>query len=187
MIARGRTLKFTAVIALVVLALSGFSTSTKGRHGSGGHSGGGCSSSSQDHDSSSSTSGGGSGTYHDYDDYDDDNYDDDYSGGSSGESSPSGHEDGTARLISCATVAEAYATVEVTNPNSTGSTFDVHLTFMEADDDVVDGTTEQVTVPAYGTKTLRIEVTDVEENAAKVDHCDLDPVASSTWDDVTGS
>ncbi|KKD03369.1 hypothetical protein [Streptomyces sp. WM6386] len=189
MIARGRTLKFTAVIALVVLALSGFSTSSKSRHGSGSRSGGGCSSSSQDHDSSSSTSGGGSGTYHDYDDDDDydDDYDDGYSGGSSGESSPSGYEDGTARLISCATVADPYATIEVTNPNSTESTFDVHINFMEADDDSVNGTIEQVTVAANGTKTMRIEVTNAEESAAKVDHCDLDPVASYNWDDVTGS
>ncbi|MGW6217003.1 hypothetical protein [Streptomyces sp. NPDC055109] len=62
MYTRGRTLRFTAVSVMVVLALTGFST---GRHGSRSHhsSGGGCSSSRQDHDSSSSTSTSGGGSY----------------------------------------------------------------------------------------------------------------------------
>ncbi|MEU6809105.1 hypothetical protein ABZ920_08880 [Streptomyces sp. NPDC046831] len=59
---RGRGLRFTAVLAVTVLALTGFSRGHghSGRHGGG--SGGGCSSSRQDHDGSSSYgSGGGSG------------------------------------------------------------------------------------------------------------------------------
>ncbi|MFI6936644.1 hypothetical protein [Streptomyces sp. NPDC050287] len=95
-----RTLKFTAVLAMVVLALTGFSTGRHGhRGGSGSSSGGsgGCSSSSQDHDgssssnssSSSSTSGGGSyGSGSDDDSYGgstDDSY-----GSSSGTSGSSG-------------------------------------------------------------------------------------------------
>ncbi|MET7846750.1 hypothetical protein ABZT48_00595 [Streptomyces avermitilis] len=100
MYTRGRTLKFAAVLAIVVLALTGFS---RGRGHGGSHSGGGggCSSSSQNHDSSSSsTSGGGSyssgsttsgsGSDDSYDDSYDDSDDDSYgsssssSGGSSG-------------------------------------------------------------------------------------------------------
>src|SRR5690242_8720370 len=90
---RGRRLKFTAVLGFVVLSLTGFTGhghhSIGKHHGSGG---GGCSSSSQDHDSSSS----GSHRYHD----DDDDYGSSgSSGGSSSYSTPSGHQDGTARLV----------------------------------------------------------------------------------------
>ncbi|MFJ3672148.1 hypothetical protein ACIPSE_37400 [Streptomyces sp. NPDC090106] len=179
---RGHMLRLTAVSVLVVLALTGF----KGRgHGSSHGDGGGCSSSSQNHDSSSSTTGGGS-TYHDYDDDDDDYAGSSSSSGGSSSSSPSGHEDGTARLISCATVKDPYATVEVTNPNAAGSTFDVHIVFLDADGLTVDGTIEQITVPGDGERTVRIEVANAEESAAEVDHCDLDPVASYDGDDVTG-
>ncbi|MEV5381805.1 hypothetical protein [Streptomyces sp. NPDC052721] len=177
---RGHMLRLTAVSVLVVLALTGFKS--RGHGHSGGSGGGGCSSSSQDHDSSSSTSSGGgygSGTHHDYDD------DDDYSGGTSGTSSggstPSEHQDGTARLVSCATVKKPYATIEVTNPNAADSSFDVHITFEDADDMTVNGTIKEVSVPASGTKTIRVPVDNAEENAPEVDHCDLDPVASYNW------
>lgn len=54
---RGNTLKLTAVAALVVLTLTGFSTG-RGHGGSGdGGGGGGCSSSGQNHDSSSGSGG----------------------------------------------------------------------------------------------------------------------------------
>ncbi|MET8023407.1 hypothetical protein [Streptomyces avermitilis] len=100
MYTRGRTLKFTAVLAIVVLALTGFS---RGRGHGGSHSsgGGGCSSSSQNHDSSSSsTSGGGSyssgsttsgsGSDDSYDDSYDDSDDDSYGSSSSSGSSSGG-------------------------------------------------------------------------------------------------
>ncbi|MET9013592.1 hypothetical protein ABZX74_22115 [Streptomyces olivaceoviridis] len=180
---RGHMLRLTAVSALVVLALTGFSSRGHG-HGGGHGGGGGCSSSSQDHDSSSSTSSGGgygSGTHRDYDDYDDDSYGDGTSGSSSGGSTPSGHQDGTARLVSCATVKKPYATIEVTNPNATKSSFDVHITFEDADDMTVNGTIKEVDVPAHGTKTVRVPVDNAKESAPEVDHCDLDPVASYHW------
>ncbi|MEW2510877.1 hypothetical protein [Streptomyces sp. NPDC046870] len=177
---RGHMLRLTAVSVLVVLALTGFKSRGHGHGGSHG-SGGGCSSSSQDHDTSSSTSSGGgygSGTHRDYDDdYDDDSYGD----GTSGGSNPSGHQDGTARLVSCATVKKPYATIEVTNPNAMKSSFDVEINFEDADDMMVDGTIKEVDVPASGTKTIRVPVTNAKENAAEVDHCDLEPVASYNW------
>ncbi|WP_030989521.1 hypothetical protein [Streptomyces sp. NRRL WC-3744] len=180
---RGHMLRLTAVSVLVVLALTGFKSRGHGHGGSGG----GCSSSSQDHDSSSSTSSGGgygSGTHHDYDD-DDDYYGDDTSAGSSGGSAgtptPSEHQDGTARLVSCATAKKPYATIEVTNPNAADSSFDVHITFEDADDKTVDGTIKEVDVPASGTRTIRVPLTNAKENATEVDHCDLDPVASYHW------
>jgi hypothetical protein len=72
---RGRTITFTAVLAITALALTGF-TPGRGHGGHGGHGfhgghgsyghhsggGGGCSSSHQDHDSSSSTTGDGYGS-----------------------------------------------------------------------------------------------------------------------------
>ncbi|OIJ63999.1 hypothetical protein [Streptomyces mangrovisoli] len=64
MIVRGRRVRWVVVSAMVVLALTGFSSgrghSGRSRHsGVGSGSGGGCSNSRQDHDSSSSASGGG--------------------------------------------------------------------------------------------------------------------------------
>ncbi|MGA5039334.1 hypothetical protein ACPCA8_20025 [Streptomyces capoamus] len=187
---RGHMLRLTAVSLLVVLALTGFRSRGHGHGHSGGHGGGGCSSSSQDHDTSTSTSSGGgygSGTHHDYDDDDDDyygdgdgDYGDDTSTGSS-PTSPSGHEDGRARLVSCATAKKPYATVEVTNPNAGESGFDVHIVFEDADGMTVNGTIKKVTVPAHGTRTVRIPVDNAEESARRVDHCDLDEVASYHW------
>ncbi|MET9577615.1 hypothetical protein ABZY30_18985 [Streptomyces massasporeus] len=195
---RGRRLRFTAVLVLVVLALTGFS-SGRGRGGSHGHGGGGggCSSSSQDHDSSrSSSSSGGSygssgssgGSYGSDDD-------DDYygsSGGSSGgssytrrpaygstptSSSGSGSrkalEDGTARLVSCATSARPYATVEVSNPNGRKADFSVSVTFEDAQGITVVSRYGDVTVPANGRATVDVRVGG-SGLVDSVDHCEVD-------------
>jgi hypothetical protein len=179
---RGRRLKFTAVLGFVVLSLTGFTghghghySRSHGSHSSYSSHGGGCSSSAQDHDTSTST--------HRSNYYDDDNYSNSSSSSSGGStySTPSGHQDGTARLVSCATVRHPYATVEVTNPNAVRSGFDVHVTFEDKDSLTVSGTIQKVTVPANGTKTVRVPVDNAKESAPKVDHCDLDPVASYHW------
>ncbi|MGI5426584.1 hypothetical protein [Streptomyces sp. CA-179760] len=189
---RGRRLKFTAVLVLVVLALTGFSTG-RGRGGSHGHGGssggGGCSSSSQNHDSSrSSTSGGGSygssgGSY----DSDDDSYGSSGGGSSytrrpdygstptssSGSGSRKALRDGTAKLVSCATPARPYATVEVGNPNGREADFSVSVTFEDAQGITVVDRYGDVTVPANGKATV-----DVRVGAAglvdSVDHCEVD-------------
>lgn len=189
-----RGLKLTAVAAMVVLALTGFSTS-RGHGHSRGHSsggGGGCSSSSQNHggSSNSSTSGGSSSGY---DDDDDDTY------GSSGstDSSTGGYtrrpryrstptssatgsgqqmSSGKARLITCATPARPYATVEVTNPNRKKATFDVLVDFLDKDGVRVTDGYQEVKVPANGRATAKIKVGGsglVDEVAT----CDVDPVA----------
>ncbi|MGW0943951.1 hypothetical protein ACWD4O_15560 [Streptomyces sp. NPDC002623] len=163
---RGQKLKFTAVAAGVVLALTGFST---GRgHGSSSHSGGGggCSSSSQNHDSSSSSSSGGGGTYRDYDD------DDDTNGGSGGSSNASTTlQDATVQLVDCATPTTPYATVEVTNPNSTGGYFTVTVDFLDADAHRVEqGTTDEY-VAANGTETVQVDLSSPGV-ATEVDHCE---------------
>ncbi|MFJ8505698.1 hypothetical protein [Streptomyces avermitilis] len=202
MYTRGRTLKFAAVLAIVVLALTGFS---RGRGHGGSHSsgGGGCSSSSQNHDSSSSsTSGGGSyssgsttsgsGSDDSYDDSDDDSYDSgsSSSGGStynrrpthrSNPTSSSGGgdeslKDGTARVVSCATKKAPYATVEVKNPNARKGTFWITVTFKDKDDlEMVDHYAD-VTVPAKGKATVDVEVGGAGL-VDYVDHCEVDPVA----------
>ncbi len=188
---RGRTLRFTAVSALVVLSLTGF-TSGRG-HGHGYHhsgsGGGGCSSSSQDHDDTSSStsgggtykdddhdsSGGGSGSYRDPDPYDD-SYDDYGSSGGSSTSAPA-LEDATAKLLSCATPKRPYATVEVTNPNGDEGSFAVTLTFRDARDAEIISRVEEVDVPANGKVTVKADVRGSADRAARVDHCDLEPAA----------
>ncbi|MFE5601221.1 hypothetical protein ACFQ8O_18800 [Streptomyces coelicoflavus] len=160
MTSRGRALRYTAISALVVLSLTGFST---GRHGHGGDGGGGCSSSGQDHDGSSSTSGGGDAykddddTYgsggsgrHDYDDTD--NTDDDGTGGGGDTDAMSA----TLELIACATETEPYATVEVTNPNDGEYTFPVTVRFIDLDGTELTAGHEEATVPARGVTEVRI-------------------------------
>ncbi|MFJ8821462.1 hypothetical protein ACIREE_06725 [Streptomyces sp. NPDC102467] len=200
-----RGLKLTAVAAMVVLALTGFSTG-RGHGHSRGHSsgsgGGGCSSSSQSHDSSSnsSTSGGSSSSSGSsgssgstYDD-DDDLYGSDSSGSSGGSSytrrpgypstptsSASGNgrstQDGTARLIKCADAKTPYATVEVRNPNSKSVRFDVHVTFVDAYGSTVSALFHEVKVPGKGKVTTKVPVGGDDPDAV-VDHCEVNPDAS---------
>ncbi|MFF5305331.1 hypothetical protein ACFY5F_38840 [Streptomyces sp. NPDC013161] len=181
---RGRRLKLTAVLALTVLTLTGFSdgrhhSTSRHRSGSGGG-GGGCSSSSQDHDTSTSSGGSSSGGSF---------------GGTSGGSSythrpnyrstptstaTSGSgtslRDGTARLVSCATATKQYATVEVSNPNSRKATFSVDVTFKDAQDNEVDFDYADVKVPANGKATVRVRVLGT---STPVDHCEVDPRATA--------
>lgn len=192
---RGRTLRFTAVSALVVLSLTGF-TSGRGHghgyhHSGSGGGGGGCSSSSQDHDdTSSSTSGGGtykdddgsssggSGSYRDSDPYDDS---DDAYGSGGGSTSPSTSapalEDATAKLLSCATPKRPYATVEVTNPNADEGTFAVTITFRDARNAEIISRVEEVDVPANDKATAQVDISGYDDRAARVDHCDLEEAA----------
>ncbi|CAM5539481.1 Secreted protein OS=Streptomyces tendae OX=1932 GN=GUR47_27060 PE=4 SV=1 [Streptomyces tendae] len=174
MTTRGRALRYTAISALVVLSLTGFSTGRHG-HGHGGDGGGGCSSSGQDHDSSSSTSGGGA--YKDDDtygtggsghhDYDDDTYDDTGSGGSGG---TAGVEAATLMLVTCATETQSWSTVEVTNPNPAEYTFPVTVLFKDADGTTLTEGSAEVTVPADGVTAVRVPF----DGSAAPDHCELD-------------
>ncbi|MEU5506587.1 hypothetical protein [Streptomyces fungicidicus] len=173
---RGNTLRLTAVSALVVLALTGFSTGRGhgGGHGDGG--GGGCSSSSQNHDSSSS----GGGTHRDYD-YDDDDDDDDYdydtsgSGGSGGSASMS-PQDATVELVGCASAKTPYATVAVTNPNASAGVFTVTLTFRDSTGAEVVSRSEEVDIPANATVTAQVDVED-STNLPRIADCTPDPYA----------
>ncbi|MGA5081175.1 hypothetical protein ACPC37_26870 [Streptomyces griseoincarnatus] len=171
MTSRGKTLKLTAVSALVVLALTGFSTgrghggTSGGDHDGGG--GGGCSSSSQNHDSSSG------GSHRDYDDDDYDDYDDYGSSGGSGGSEASMSPDAaTVTLVDCASEETPYATVEVTNTDTVDGTFSVTVVFRDAAGEELDSGTEKVFVAAGGTTPVRIPVNDAE-SVPLIEECDL--------------
>ncbi|MFF4309499.1 hypothetical protein [Streptomyces sp. NPDC001507] len=135
---------------MVVLALTGFSSShghgSRGQHGSDG---GGCSSSQQDHDGSTPSSGGAAP------------HDSATRPGSGGHAtrpstpapSPSGatarpQKDGTAVLVHCATVGAPYATVEVSNPNARDSLFTVKITFKDRYGNTIIKTSDQTFVSA---------------------------------------
>lgn len=159
---RGNTLKLTAVSVLVVLTLTGFSTGRGGGSGGDGSGGGGCSSSDQNHDSSS---GSGGGSHRDHDD--DDDYD--TSGGGGGGNASASVQDATVELVTCASEASPYATVEVTNPNATDGVFTVTVVFEDTAGAEVATRAQDVDVPANDTATVRV---DVGDGATRVAECD---------------
>jgi hypothetical protein len=180
MTTRGRAFRYTAISALVVLSLTGFSTGRGHGHG-GGDGGGGCSSSSQNHDSSSSSSdddvykdddsygSGTSGGYgYGHSDYDDDT---DTDSGGSGGGSGSALQAATVELVSCATEDDPYATVEVTNPNDREYTFAVTVFFKDGGDVTIDDARQETTVPAGSATRVRLAV---DAPGRTVDHCELD-------------
>ncbi|WP_460066801.1 hypothetical protein [Streptomyces sp. YKOK-I1] len=158
-------LRFAAVSALVVLALTGFSTGShhgigksSGKHRSGSSDsdssggGGGCSSSSQDHDGSSS------------------------GGSSSGGSSSTTGQDAVVDLLICATESDPYATVRLTNPNSTGDHFTVTVRFFDADSQELEERTADAYVAGDDTTTVQVAMSSASV-AAKVDHCEPEAYA----------
>lgn len=172
MTSRGNTLKLTAVSALVVLALTGFSTGRGHGGGSGDGGGGGCSSSGQNHDSS-----GSGGSHRDYDDDDDHGGTDAGSvGSSSGTSASPSLQDATVELLACASKKTPYATVEVTNPNPVAGTFTVTVTFENGTGGTLVSRTRAVDVPAGDTATARVDV-DGATYASRVADCVPDPYA----------
>ena len=180
MYTRGRTLRYTAVLTLVVLTLTGFSDgrghgggksrSGKSRSGtSGRHSGGGgCSSSEQDHDASRS-----SGTHRTH-------RRSTPTASSTGGSGGTALDEATVVLVHCATTTKPYSTVEVTNPNSRKGTFHVQVVFVDDAGDWLASSGQQVTVSAKATKTVRVRPADttVVDRALT---CRAEPFA-----DVTG-
>ena len=183
-----RRLKFAAVLVVVVMALTGFSSSkSKGRSGSsrsggssGSDSGGGCSSSKK---SNGSYSGPHSSSRHDEADDDDD-----YS--SSGDSytedpAPTATSSGgvQARIVTCVRKAKGkrkavtYATVRVEVPPGIGATdyYDVDVTFKDASGSVVDSGDTEVSLTDGESRTLRVAM-DSPRQVARVRTC----VASAT-------
>ncbi|MER7927772.1 hypothetical protein ABTY96_32315 [Streptomyces sp. NPDC096057] len=180
---RGRRLRFTAVLALTVLTLTGFSTGrhhSHSRHGSSG--GGGCSSSRQDHDSSSpgggssdeaygSGTGGSTGTHRSRP-----TYRSTPTATSSASARPL--KDGTAVLKRCASVDDPYTTVEVRNPNGREALFTVKVAYKSRTGFTMADTTHQVYVPANGRATLRMAAASTGA-LDRLDHCEVDPRATA--------
>ncbi|MFI9171970.1 hypothetical protein [Streptomyces lincolnensis] len=165
---RGRALKLTAVVAMMGLALTGFSTGRGHGHKSrsGGDGGGGCSSSSQNHGGSSSYNGS--------------KYNGSNSGGTSGGIGTGGSSrtlrDGTARLVRCASDTRPYATVEITNPNHRRADFQARVTFYDDKGSTLYySSSVTVSVPADGTANTRVELG--KSLAASVARCAADPEA----------
>ncbi|MER6139068.1 hypothetical protein ABT174_03265 [Streptomyces sparsogenes] len=171
-----RGLRLTAVVAVVLVALTGFK-SRGGRHGSGG--GGGCSNSSSS--SHHSSSGSGSGGYSDSDDYNsstgssgadsggyryNDRYDSNDSSSSSGSSSGSAKTDrpvSTATVVRCAGKDKSghpAATVKVRNETGTSRTFVVEMEFRDKQGSKVTSGSAYARVPAEKTKSVKVLLDD---------------------------
>lgn len=159
---RGHALKLTAVVAMMGLALTGFSTGRGHGHKSGSDGDeGGCSSSSQNHGGSSSYNGSNSGGT---------------SGGTGTGGSSRTLRDGTARLVACASATRPYATVEITNPNNRAAEFQARVTFYDDKGGTLYySSSVSVTVPADGTAKTRVELG--KSLAASVARCEADPEA----------
>jgi hypothetical protein len=180
----GRRLRFTAVSAMVVLALTGFSSGRDRGHGSISD-GSGCSSSSQDHDSSTSGGGGSHGNWPSGDSHDPGTNARNRGGSSQPAStaSPSSHaarplKDGIALLVQCASMEDPYATVEIRNPNGRDGLFTVKVAFKDKHGYTVIDTSDQVSVPAKDKTTFRVAVAS-SGRVDMIDHCHIDPTATA--------
>ncbi|WP_070013122.1 hypothetical protein [Streptomyces abyssalis] len=177
-----RHLKLIAAVAVVLVAISGFSPARKGGGRSGG---GGCSSSSSSSHSSSDSSyesgssyGGGSSSY-------DSGRKDDYgsgdggyrrsgryhgttgTSGTTGTTGTTGTANGTARSgTATGTVAQcaaqsgsaAKAVVEVRNPKSYGKTYQVKVKFLDESGTYVDSGLAEVSVGSRDTEAVDVRM-----------------------------
>ena len=186
-----RGLKLTALAAVVVLALTGFSTGHGSGSGSGksksrgssssSHSGGGCSSSKQNH------GGGYTGSHH----YDDDDYDyDDSYGSSSGgsDTTPTDTATGSATgdadvvIVDCAgpgrkagkrraaAKADSTVTVRVTSRELGANDFSVGVDLLDGGGRIVENVSKTVTLDEGETETVTLKMT-MPRQAAKVYRC----------------
>ncbi|MFE2017262.1 hypothetical protein ACFW9O_04300 [Streptomyces sp. NPDC059499] len=168
-----RRMRFAAVLVVVVLALTGFSTSSSGgkggesRSGKSGSSGGGC--------SNSKKSNGG------YHDYDDDDYDS--SSGSSGGSTystPTPTATATdapdVRIVRCAQPrkgkrkAVTTSTVEIRSTATGSHTYDVDVTFLDANGNTVDTGETTVDLDYDQAETLTVRM-DSPRTVSRVKRC----------------
>ncbi|MEU5659378.1 hypothetical protein ABZ802_27705 [Streptomyces sp. NPDC047737] len=168
-----RQMRFAAVLVVVVLALTGFSTSSHGgksgkSRSSGSSSGGGCSNSKKSN-----------GSYHDYDD----DYDDSSSSssGSSGGSSnatpsPTASDAPEIRVIRCAQPkkgkrrAVTTSTIEIRSTAYGTQTYDVDVTFVDAKGLTVDTGEATVELDYDETRTLSVKM-DSPRLVSRVKRC----------------
>ncbi|MFI5725499.1 hypothetical protein [Streptomyces cyaneofuscatus] len=167
-----RQMKLAAVLVVVVLALTGFSTSTSGGKGSkskGSSSGGGCSNSKKSN----------SGYRHT--DYSDDDYDDNSSSGSSGSygtPTPTATDGPAVRVIRCAQPrkgkrkAVTSSLVEVRSNYPGTQAYEIDVRFVDARGKTVD-TAEATTILDVGEEdTLTVRM-DSPGKVSKVKRCEV--------------
>ncbi|MET7287890.1 hypothetical protein [Streptomyces sp. NPDC005573] len=95
-----------------------------------------------------------------------------------GTSSGTAFQDGTVRLISCATASRPYATVEITNPNGGKAGFRASVTFYDVHgNEVLSASSPVVTVAARGSERTRVPVSERFRDA--VDRCAAEPEAEA--------
>lgn len=165
-----RRVRFAAVLVVVVLALTGFSTSSsggKGKSGKSSSSGGGCSNSKK------SNSG--------HNDYDDDDYDSSSSssGGSAYETAtPAATASSAAdvRVIRCAQPrkgkrkAVVSSTVELRATATVPHTYDIDVTFLDAQGNTVSTGETTVDAEAGDVKTVTVRM-DSPGKVSRVKRC----------------
>ncbi|MFE1957326.1 hypothetical protein [Streptomyces sp. NPDC059479] len=181
-------MKFAAVLVVVMLALTGFSSgkgsgSGKGRSkgSSSGGGGGGCSSSKK---SNGGYVGAGTSSGSDYDS------DDDYGSGSSSGSTANPYATSTtsgtvqARIVTCVRKASGkrkavtYATVRVETPSGTTGLYEIDVDFKDASGTVVDNADTEVTLESGESETLRISM-DSPKQITRVRTCEARATAQS--------
>ncbi|WP_234365431.1 hypothetical protein [Streptomyces sp. RTd22] len=176
-----RGLRFTAVLLVVLVALTGFKSKSRGSRGHS--SGGGCSSSSSHQ--SGSGSGSTSGGYSDSDDsysgsggsrYRDNNrYGSTPTGGGTASASPKEPE---TTVVTCAgrdKGGDPAATVKVRNRTGSSELYVVQMTFLGKSGGEVTRGSGNVRVPAGQTKTVRVPLDDPLE-ARNVARCEVESV-----------
>lgn len=158
---RSRHLRLLAVVGLVVLALSGFTTNKS----SGGSSGGGKSSSSS---SKSKSGGGGCGK---------DSKSSSYSGSSStgGTTGGASKPRPTTQVIECVGMKEESATVRVTAPPGLSRTYTLRMDFLDDTGYPVTDGKSTVTLEGSEVKNVKIPLRDRSVVNQVVD-CRLEPV-----------
>ncbi|MGW6732203.1 hypothetical protein [Streptomyces sp. NPDC055013] len=158
MYTRGPRVRFTAVSAMAVVALTGLSS--------------GCGHESRS-DSSSSSGSSGSDAHLSQPTH-----------RSTPTASPSSEparplKDGTAVLVSCASTDDPYAVVDIRNPNARDAVFTVKISFKNEHGFTMIDTRDQVSVPAKDTTTYRRAMASAGRPLDEIARCEVDPRATA--------
>ncbi|MFE9459070.1 hypothetical protein [Streptomyces californicus] len=173
-----RQMKLAAVLVVVVLALTGFSTAGKSRGGksSGGSSssGGGCSSSKKSNNGYRHT------------DYSDDDYDDSSSSGSSGSSygtpTPTASDAPAVRVVRCAAPrkgkrkAVPSSMVELRAKEPGSQEYEIDVRFLDGSGRTVDTAETTTTVDGGDVRTLTVRM-ESPGKVSRVKRCEVTAVA----------
>lgn len=169
-----RQMKLAAVLVVVVLALTGFSTSTSGGKGSkskgSSSSGGGCSNSKKSN----------SGYRHT--DYSDDDYDDNSGSGSSGSTygtpTPTATDGPAVRVIRCAQPrkgkrkAVTASVIELRSNDSRSYAYEVDVTFYDGRGNIVDTAETTTTLDAGDVRNLTVRM-ESPRRVSEVKRCEV--------------